>query len=307
MLTLLSTFSYILGGRASARAAIGMMKHHKKARNDIYPRTDCVQRFQVPDDKVSWCEPYPNYEPVDYTAPSVLSGPVWADVDVRTQASKERFPKWNGVDGKINRKSHMGKYVLDVQGCPRNPVGRTGVKGRGLLGRWGPNHAADPIVTRWKRDAKGEKVYKDGRPVLQFIAVQRKDNGEWAIPGGMVDAGEVINMTIRREFGEEALNSIEASPEEKRAIEKHINDLFASGAEIYRGYVDDPRNTDNAWMETIAMNFHDDHGDSVANFKLHAGDDAMGVQWMDLDSSMKLYASHVDFLEETASKLGAHW
>lgn len=41
--------------------------------------------------------------------------------------------------------------------------------------------------------------------------------------------------------------------------------------QIYRGYVDDPRNTDNAWMETIAMNFHDDKGDSVAKFKLHAG------------------------------------
>lgn len=30
----------------------------------------------------------------------------------------------------------------------RNPVGRTGLTGRGLLGRWGPNHAADPVVTR---------------------------------------------------------------------------------------------------------------------------------------------------------------
>ena len=30
----------------------------------------------------------------------------------------------------------------------RNPVGRTGMVGRGLLRRWGPNHAADPIVTR---------------------------------------------------------------------------------------------------------------------------------------------------------------
>ena len=30
----------------------------------------------------------------------------------------------------------------------RNPAGRTGLTGRGLLGKWGPNHAADPIVTR---------------------------------------------------------------------------------------------------------------------------------------------------------------
>jgi hypothetical protein len=31
---------------------------------------------------------------------------------------------------------------------PLNPLGRTGMNGRGLLGRFGPNHAADPIVTR---------------------------------------------------------------------------------------------------------------------------------------------------------------
>jgi len=28
-------------------------------------------------------------------------------------------------------------------------MGRTGICGRGLLGRWGPNHAADPVVTRY--------------------------------------------------------------------------------------------------------------------------------------------------------------
>ncbi|KAA0190217.1 hypothetical protein HAZT_HAZT003782 [Hyalella azteca] len=39
-----------------------------------------------------------------------------------------------------------------------NPHGRTGVRGRGLLGRWGPNHAADPIVTRWKRSPTGDKI-----------------------------------------------------------------------------------------------------------------------------------------------------
>ena len=55
--------------------------------------------------------------------------------------------------------------------------------GRGLLGKWGPNHAADPIVTRWKRDASGEKVMMKGKPCLEFVAIRRKDNGEWALPG----------------------------------------------------------------------------------------------------------------------------
>ena len=30
----------------------------------------------------------------------------------------------------------------------KNPKGKTGIRGRGELGRWGPNHAADVIVTR---------------------------------------------------------------------------------------------------------------------------------------------------------------
>ena len=37
-----------------------------------------------------------------------------------------------------------------ISGAPLNPLGRTGLAGRGLLGKWGPNHAADPIVTRWE-------------------------------------------------------------------------------------------------------------------------------------------------------------
>ena len=40
---------------------------------------------------------------------------------------------------------------------------------------------------------------------------------------------------------------------------------------MYRGYVDDPRNTDNSWMETVAYNFHDETGEALGAFKLHAG------------------------------------
>ena len=65
----------------------------------------------------------------------------------------------------------------------RNPVGRTGMIGRGLLGRWGPNHAVDPIVTRWKRGPDGSKVMVEGKPVLEFVAILRNDTRDWAIPG----------------------------------------------------------------------------------------------------------------------------
>jgi ADP-ribose pyrophosphatase len=63
-------------------------------------------------------------------------------------------------------------------------MGRTGMSGRGLLGRFGPNHAADPLVTRWKRAKNGEIVLDaHGQPIMQFVAIQRRDTGEWALPG----------------------------------------------------------------------------------------------------------------------------
>lgn len=39
-----------------------------------------------------------------------------------------------------------------------------------------------------------------------MIAIQRSDNGMWAIPGGMIDPGEKVTATLKREFMEEALN-----------------------------------------------------------------------------------------------------
>ena len=94
----------------------------------------------------------------------------------------------------MNRQSHSGTYSVsaDTGGSPLNIMGRTGLSGRGGLGRWGPNHAADPIVTRWRRSSTGDIISDpgSGRPVLEFVSIQRRDTGEWAIPGGMVDPGE---------------------------------------------------------------------------------------------------------------------
>ncbi len=38
-------------------------------------------------------------------------------------------------------------------------------------------------VCRWKTDVTGEKAIRDGKPVLEFVAIKRKDLGVWAIPG----------------------------------------------------------------------------------------------------------------------------
>lgn len=54
---------------------------HVKARCPQYPGSK-VKRFTVPDDKVDWCQCWPQYNPVNYTDPSVLKKPIWADPDI---------------------------------------------------------------------------------------------------------------------------------------------------------------------------------------------------------------------------------
>ncbi|VVC33129.1 NUDIX hydrolase domain,NUDIX hydrolase domain-like [Cinara cedri] len=279
---------------------------HIKCRNSIYPRTDGkIIRFHVPDDKVNWNSSYSMYNPPTFTSTSVIGQP-WADLDLSTL---EFNPNWNSIDGNINRISLTGKYEVK-NGYPLNPCGRTGLIGRGVLGRWGPNHAADPIVTRWKKcNSENEHIFHEdtNKPILQFVAIQRKDSGDWALPGGMVDSNELVATTLKREFMEEAMNMLEKSKIDAVKIEKEIEDVFKEGIEIYRGYVDDPRNTDNAWMETIATHFHDNKGDNVGILKLNAGDDAVGVKWVDLDKNLKLYANHLIFLDNISKRLKCHW
>ncbi|XP_078033549.1 ADP-ribose pyrophosphatase, mitochondrial isoform X1 [Augochlora pura] len=277
---------------------------HYKCREVFYASSN-IKRFEVPEDKVPWNVEFSKYKPVKYTA-SVLSGKPWADPEIGEASFK---PKWNSLDNHINRKSFNGDYTIDENGYPLNPVGRTGIIGRGLLGRWGPNHAADPIVTRWKLSTSKEiEVNKHSKkPILQFVAIQRRDSGEWAIPGGMVDPGETVSITLKREFMEEALNCLEKDITTRQALEKSLQDFFDKGKEIYKGYVDDPRNTDNAWMETIASNFHDTDGSIVGQIALIAGDDARNVKWMDIDEKLNLYANHSEFIKRTVEKHNAHW
>ncbi|CAP24123.2 Protein CBR-NDX-6 [Caenorhabditis briggsae] len=229
---------------------------HQKCRNvDVPYLGSQIYRTSVPDDLVKWNRDWADYAPPNYTDKKV-HGQAWADPEINDH----------------------NQYTFDPKTLsPINPIGRTGLAGRGLLGRWGPNHAADPIVSR---------ISDEGH--LEFVAIQRRDNREWAIPGGMVDAGEHVTQTLQREFTEEAMNG---------NIDKDsLKELWSDGKELYRGYVDDPRNTDNAWMETVVFNFHDSNG-LLNNVDLQAGDDATALRWIRVDSKEPLYASHAHFID----------
>lgn len=221
----------------------------------------------IPDDQLSWSVPYVEYRPTPFTAPVVLAN--WPDgwADPPSVAALARPPS-----------SYAGPLAFDTLGRPLNPAGRTGISERGVLGRWGANFAADPIVTRYNPDTG----------VLEGLFIRRKDSGLWAIPGGMVDEGEEISETLAREFLEEAGVALDMS----------------DAALLYRGYVDDPRNTDHAWMETTVKHKHLS-SEFAASLRPHAGDDASEVMWMALseENLSQLYANHAEFVRMAKQRM----
>ena len=62
------------------------------------------------------------------------------------------------------------------------------ILGRGVLGRWGPNHTATPIITRWARDKLGGVREVEGRRVLETVAVRSRTG--WALPCELVVPGD---------------------------------------------------------------------------------------------------------------------
>ena len=192
---------------------------HAKARtkHPAYP-----QRAEVPDDKVSWRKWWPAYQPVAFTHGAVhannrlLKAAGWADPPDCALLKEE----WRA------RVSFESNWSFDPEGRPLNPRGRTGMCERGLLGKWGANQAADPIVTRLQPKTRR----------LQVVAILRKDTGDWALPGGMVDDAEVVSAAVRREFAEEC-GAIEDETE-RRKFSEMVDELFVTGQVAYR--VDPP-------------------------------------------------------------------
>ena len=243
---------------------------HVKAR--LEKPGEYPERFPVPDHFVGWESDYPDYSPPYYVSSVVLKNDStgnpagWAD------------PEDLSLLKEIPQKSFAGILRHDEKERALNPAGRSGIAGRGLLGKWGPNYAADPIITRINR--------RDSS--LEMLAVQRRDNGQWAIPGGMVDKGEEITATLTRELMEETGVALD----------------MGKGRLIFQGYVDDPRNTDHAWMETTAKHLHLDP-ETAHRLNLQAGSDARAVRWLPLtpENVRSLYASHCALVRATLVEL----
>ncbi len=106
--------------------------------NAKYTRTGtkeqpAIIRSVVPNDKVRWSTSF-DYHPVDFTADKIKnSTKEYVDRDPRDDSTVS-IP-WNSDDRLCDRRSYHGTYKI-IGRIPQNPCGRTGLTGRGHLGRF---------------------------------------------------------------------------------------------------------------------------------------------------------------------------
>ena len=119
----------------------------------------------------------------------------------------------------------------------------------------GPNYTADSVIIS---------------PIAQKILLIKRSSGEWALPGGFINSKEDSFTAAIRETKEETGTIISDSP-----------------ILIYKGLVNDPRNSQTSWIETSAYLFIVNELSEVSG-----RDDAIDAAWLPLNNLPKLYASH---------------
>lgn len=119
----------------------------------------------------------------------------------------------------------------------------------------GPNYTADSAIIN---------------PIARKILLIKRSSGEWALPGGFINSKEDPFAAAIRETKEETGTIISDYP-----------------ILIYKGLVNDPRNSQTSWIETSAYLFIVNELSEVSG-----QDDAIDAAWLPLNNLPKLYASH---------------
>uniref|UniRef100_A0A8D2MHH3 Transient receptor potential cation channel subfamily M member 2 n=1 Tax=Zonotrichia albicollis TaxID=44394 RepID=A0A8D2MHH3_ZONAL len=295
--TALGTKELALEGRPEERQP----PCHVLARNLLYPGSH-ILRFPVPDEKVPWEVDFPLYDPPSYSAEH-------KDMAVQDpfSLSLESLLKinYNTMDGLIDRQSFHGLYTVQ-DGLPLNPMGRTGLRGRGRLHCFGPNHALHPVVTRGR--GVTPETWKSLKKMLEVLVAQYPLSDVWALPGGG-PAGHCPTQP-------------------QGALREVLRALLRCHphAQVHKGYLDDPRNTDNAWVETVAISVHFDTQHDLEMKRLNSPhlhshsptglccmqwgrgcDPELCIRWQVLDKRIPLHANHKELLHKVSTLLGAYY
>ena len=218
---------------------------HLKIRAERPPSYPPRQRISI--DEVPWVLDCPEYDPPYHVDESVLANDWtkkpdgWADPeDIDLVKGEPRI---------------LSAKYSDANGRPRNPHGRTGIEGRGVLGYWGCNLSVAAIVLRASSKAASTEILLGGK----------ENERDLALPNGFVLHDEVPEDALGRVLKGQTGRDAPADPEV-----------------VFDGYTYDRRQTDHAWVESRAFLFHGLAEEMPGTFE--PGGEFEEVGWWPLDS-----------------------
>eukprot|EP00049_Salpingoeca_infusionum_P014735 m.279251 g.279251 ORF g.279251 m.279251 type:complete len:1352 (+) comp15740_c0_seq1:131-4186(+) len=266
---------------------------------DLYPGTTNVFRHKVTNN--SWDVPEADYNPPSFTAPSVLSKPP-AFIDPQDTVSIFFNVYDNG--SRVDRASTLGAYKI-VDGLPQNPLGRTGMTGRGMLPRWGPNKIKYLLLIRPCKDKDGNSVYaRDNSPVAEGLLANVDG---LVLPGGYLEHlyGNEPQDSIVSE-GTQQLDALKSKLSTEHVLgstvpeaQEKFKALFTKCTVHSLPVTEDERNTDNAWVEPevhVCVAQDDLFHSFSSKFTLSIGGLPLNLAWVRLHDQLF-------FAPQAASKL----
>lgn len=125
----------------------------------------------------------------------------------------------------------------------------------------------------------------------------------------MVNADEKPQEVMLNRFTEKVLDEMNMKDSDKERVIRQLEQRFPSDSYFKRIYSQDERNTDNAWIETMAFHYHDDTGRYVGKFEFKPNPNAnVGkVEWRTVDCDMRLFANHAALLKMVVDRKNAYW
>lgn len=224
------------------------------------------------------------------------------------------------------KRYQFGMPPSEVEATERwnNVIHTWGTKGVLQKLHRGENRVVYHIVTRWKRDIKGIRMMRSGKPLLEFVAVKRTNHAaHWACPemhhrlhtnqhNKIAKTNQMKSPTYMAAFHDDNYK-YNIQPKERVRIHADVIDFLTPdhASVIYEGFIDDARNTGAAWYHTKVQNFHDD-GTLLDAFDVKIVGNIHDIQmaevaWLTLHANVQMSGEQLLLLKRVASNRNAYW